>query len=119
MVWALHSAGMLRRPSVKSNLLCFGFLVILMSCDSVMIRVRDVYRLLIVLSESLLPCSPGRAARSVWKAYCTALASHALATQAATAAVGFSLGDASAQVRPSLHNLRLLSQAIPTYQLAA
>lgn len=38
--------------------------------------------------------------RGLWKAYCTALTTHALATQAATAAVGFSIGDASAQVQP-------------------
>jgi len=36
--------------------------------------------------------------RGLWKAYCTALTTHALATQAATAAVGFSIGDASAQL---------------------
>lgn len=37
-------------------------------------------------------------ARTAWKAYCCALASQPLATQALTAAAGFSLGDASAQI---------------------
>jgi hypothetical protein len=46
-------------------------------------------------------CSPQRLVRHLWRAYCYALATSPLATQSATAVVGFAAGDACAQVRLS------------------
>jgi hypothetical protein len=43
-------------------------------------------------------CSPQRLVRHLWRAYCYALATSPLATQSATAVVGFAAGDACAQV---------------------
>lgn len=44
------------------------------------------------------PRSPQRLVRHLWRAYCYALATSPLATQSATAVVGFAAGDACAQV---------------------
>lgn len=51
--------------------------------------------------------SPGRILGVAWSAYSYALATKPMATQALTAAVGFSLGDASAQILGGPHKPRL------------
>jgi hypothetical protein len=52
----------------------------------------------IVAARCSLLRSPQRLVRHLWRAYCYALATSPLATQSATAVVGFAAGDACAQV---------------------